>query len=127
MNNKVTVAVFNNMLELSVFRGKLEAEGIACNIKNNLTFEYNPYNTLNMETIELEVPVTDAEKARNLLAAGGYKYENPSEENNLLLKLNHFGEDVIILKDLTPSTRVTLLIVLLTLVLTGMVYFVFFN
>jgi putative signal transducing protein len=127
MNNKVTVAVFNNMLELSVFKGRLEAEGIACSIKNNLTFEYNPYNTLNMETIELEVPDTDSEKAINLLKAGGYKFDNPVDENNLLLKLNHFGEDVIILKDLSLSTRLTLLMVFITLLLTGIVYFVFFN
>lgn len=64
----ITIATFDNASEAYVAKGLLEANGITCQLKNDLVAQ-----TLPIGGVELQVAVEHAEQARQLLESTAEK------------------------------------------------------
>src|SRR3989344_3233286 len=68
----VTVLTTTHPIELAVIRSRLEAEGIACFIQDELTTQVNPFYSNAIGGAKLKVRESDQEAALEILKEGGY-------------------------------------------------------
>ncbi len=64
----VTVAVFSNILEGQLAKGRLESEGIACHLANENIVRMNPFYLNATGGLQLQVDSRELERARELLS-----------------------------------------------------------
>lgn len=65
----VTIKESHYMGDLAVLKSRLESEGIPCRLKNELTTQV--FSHMATFLVELQVPETDLEKVREILAETG--------------------------------------------------------
>ncbi|MFN8277797.1 MAG: DUF2007 domain-containing protein [Chitinophagales bacterium] len=75
-NEWVTVHTFNYATEVPVLRSRLEAEGIACTVPNELTVQSYPLYSVAMGGVPVQVRRKDVVRAREILKEGGYLIES---------------------------------------------------
>lgn len=106
MNNFITVKIFTYPHELAVIRGRLEAEGIECFIKDELTIETNPFYSNALGGIKLQVRENEVQRTIDILKDGGYIKEEintgPSSFNN---KIDTITSKIPFIKNLQYEFR----------------------
>ncbi len=85
----VTVLTFTFAHEVAIIRGRLEAEGITCFVKDELTVQIHPFYSNAIGGVKLQVRESDLNQAIQILKETGYiKGEElqSSQESPLLNK-----------------------------------------
>jgi hypothetical protein len=62
-------------MEVAVIRGRLESEGIACFVQDELTVQANPFYSNAIGGVKLQVRQSDMRRAIEILEEGGYLKE----------------------------------------------------
>jgi hypothetical protein len=72
LENWITIRTFNLPTDAVVIRARLEAEGIECFLKNELTVQVNPFYSNAVGGVQLQVKESDFVNAVAILREGGY-------------------------------------------------------
>ncbi len=87
----ITIQTFELPHELFVLRGRLESEGIQCNVPNEHTHQMQPYFASALGEVRLQVLEKDLERAIEILLEGGYKIEQELEDNKFVKAINNWN------------------------------------
>lgn len=74
----VTLLIFTDNIKLYIVKGLLESEGIACNVKDEMINQVNPFYTPAVGGIKLQISPSDYKRAYAIMKNNGY-FE---DENN---------------------------------------------
>jgi hypothetical protein len=77
MDQYITVLTFTYPHELNIAKGRLQSEGIACNIKDGFTTEVNPFYSNAIGGVKLQVKESDKDRALEILKEGGFILPEP--------------------------------------------------
>jgi hypothetical protein len=117
MNDWVTVASFNYAHQAELLKGRIESEGITCNLKDELTATANPFYSNAIGGVKVQVRQDDVEKTIPILKELGYTIDNDENYNVEVKRIVKFTERIPFIKKLPLERRYTILILLLALVL----------
>lgn len=112
MQDLVTVYSFSYPTEMSIVKAKLEAEGISCWVKDEMTVQVHNFYSNAIGGIKLMVRAKDAETAREILTEAGYIGEQTETFSPFWLKFNAFSDQILLVNKLNPIYRLLLLSVL---------------
>lgn len=84
-----TIKTFNMSHEAIIIRSMLEAEGIECFIKDELTVQVDPFYSNALGGAKLQVKALDSERAIRLLEENGY-IEKEIQDDVLTTKIKSF-------------------------------------
>ncbi|MDR2413676.1 MAG: DUF2007 domain-containing protein [Odoribacteraceae bacterium] len=98
MNKLVTVMTFSDPVEVSILRGRLEAEGIRCFVRDEMTAQVLPFVSDAIGGIKLQVRERDARRTIRLLRLEGYAGRGDFSPSPLELKLYRFFSRLPLLK-----------------------------
>ncbi|MDR0766450.1 MAG: DUF2007 domain-containing protein [Odoribacteraceae bacterium] len=98
MNKLVTVMTFNDPVEVSILRGRLEAEGIRNFARDEMTSQILPLVSDAIGGIKLQVRERDVKRTVRLLRLEGYAGRGDFSPSPLELKLYRFFSRVPLLK-----------------------------
>ena len=90
MNKLVTVMTFSDPLEVSILRGRLEAEGIRCFVRDGMTSKMLPILSDAIGGIKLQVRERDVKRTIRILRLEGYAGPGDFSPSPLDLKLYRF-------------------------------------
>lgn len=85
----ITVLTVTFPYEIAVIRGRLEAEGISCFVKDELTVQVNPFYSNAIGGVKLQVLERDLNQAIEILKKMEYIKEENSQTSE---KLPHINE-----------------------------------
>ena len=68
MDKPVTLRSYTYPTEAAIIRSRLESEGIACFLKNELSIQINPFYSNALGGVELQVDESDLERAQEVLS-----------------------------------------------------------
>ena len=71
--NLVTIATFSSSFDMHVIKGRLEADGITCYVKDEQTVTWDPLLDIAVGGIKLQVVDADVEQAKLLLKDTSYE------------------------------------------------------
>lgn len=109
MQGLVTVYIFSYPTEMSIVKAKMEAEGISCWVKDEMTVQVHNFYSNAIGGIKLMVKAQDVEAAREILAEAGYIGEQTETVSPFWLKFNAFSDQIVLLNKLNPIYRLLLL------------------
>ena len=92
----ITVLTVTFAHEVAIIRGRLEAEGITCFVKDEFTVQVHPFYSNAIGGVKLQVRESDYDQTIEILKETGYIKEEelqPPQENK------HFYKPQIIIKD----------------------------
>lgn len=123
MDKWVTVLTTILPQQLWIIRGRLEAEGIECFIKDELTVQsYNLYSNA-VGGVKLQVLEKDRQRAVEILIELGYLKDEPVRPDFLTL-VDQKTSNFFLLKKMAVTKRVIVLVILASLVLGTILYFI---
>ena len=79
MDKLVTLRTYVYPIEAAIFRCKLEAAGIECYLKNELTVQVNPLYSNAIGGVQLQVNEEDVETAEEILCEDKNKGESDTD------------------------------------------------
>lgn len=120
----VTIATFTYPSELAVIRARLEAEGIECNVRDELTAQVHNFYSNAIGGIKLQVSRQDAEKAIEILKENGYGALQETSTSPFWKKVNSRTEGMPFIEQYTPEVRLILLIAPVVVLLAFVIYYV---
>lgn len=112
MDNFVTVITFSQFLDLAVPKARLEAEGIECRVKDELTVQVHPFYSQAIGGVKLQVKENDIPRAFEVLKEGGFIKEDLGEFKPKN-KLDKATSKIPLLKELVFEVRVMMMVVIL--------------
>ena len=98
MGRLVTIKAFTFSHEVAIVRGRLESEGIYCFVQDELTAQVNPFYSIAIGGVKLQVREEDVEKAVILLKESGYISDEDLQPSRFQLKLLRFFSKIPFLK-----------------------------
>ncbi len=113
MSVLIAIATYSNISELSIARGRLEADGIECFVQDELTVQvYNFYNQA-VGGVKLQVKQEDVETARRILIESDLLADLPPDdyEAKLARKIDRLSAKIPILGRMIIFKRFVYLIV----------------
>lgn len=124
-NHFVTVLIVHYSHETAIIRGRLEAEGIECNLVDELTVQVNPLYSNAVGGVKLQVRESDFEKTYNILKEGGYvtdsDFENPTPK--LITVLDKYTSKIPFIKGFRFEMRIIILVSVLVGLATTIFHF----
>ncbi len=110
MSQFITVATFTYPSELVVIRARLEAEGIECIVRDELTAQVHNFYSNAIGGIKLQVRAEDAVRAMEILKDNGYGIEKETSPSTFWNIVNTKTQSIPFVKHYTPEVRLILLI-----------------
>ena len=121
----ITVAAFTLPTEMHVARSKLEAEGIACQVQDELTVQTHNFYSNAIGGVKLKVQEKDVEIARSLLIEmGAVPDERPKEVPAFLALMDAFTAKIPLLKRLILELRIVIIFTLLISIIAFVLWWV---
>lgn len=106
MQTFVTILVANYALDVSVLKARLESEGIACFLEDEMINQINPLYTAATGGIKLKVRRQDYAAALEVLMEGGYEVSSDLEsENSIVTRLITVTEKIPLLGKIGAGKR----------------------
>ncbi|RYM31508.1 DUF2007 domain-containing protein [Brumimicrobium glaciale] len=123
----VTVLTVYYSHETAVIRGRLEAEGIECNVIDELTVQVNPLYSNAIGGVKLQVRESDFENAIVILKEGGYLTDSDLEKSapKMISFFERNTSKIPLLKNVRFEIRVMVIVAVLVGIIGGL--FVIFN
>ncbi len=109
MNKFITLHSFTFPSELVAIKGRLEAEGIECQVKDELTVQVHNFYSNAIGGIRLQVKEKDYQNAKKILIETGYITEE-NRSDNFWIKINDITKNIPIFKNFRVELRLILLI-----------------
>lgn len=109
MEKFVTLHSFTFPSEIFAIKGRLEAEGIECQTKDELTVQVHNFYSNAIGGIRLQVREKDYEKAKEILIETGYIIEK-GQEKDIWSKVDDYTKNIPFLKKTRVELRFILLI-----------------
>lgn len=119
----VTIATFTYPSEFAVIRARLEAEGIECNVRDELTAQVHNFYSNAIGGIKLQVSHQDAEKAIEILEENGYGALQEISNSPFWKKVHSKTQVIPFIKQYTPEVRLIMLIAPVIMALAFVIYF----
>jgi len=107
-----TIATFDQSSELLVIRSRLEAEGIECFSKDELTVQVNNFYSNAIGGIKLQVRQSDFDKAIEILKSDGYETVADTQQSSFWTKFNGITEKIPLLNRTIPEIRLVILVLI---------------
>lgn len=122
MDKLVEITRFADAADAQVLISYLKAEGIQCNLRNELTNQVlGPYS--GMGGTILEVMESDVERAMELMKAGGYDvYDSTSDTEKKFNKLASLLDKIPFLAKLSTEVRIIVLLTVIALIITALLF-----
>lgn len=122
MDKIVEIARFKNPMDAQVLLSLLRAEGIECNLRNELTAQimssYADIGGAIVEVLEADVP-----QALQVLKEGGYEmYDSNTENAKRINWLNAFTKKIPIVKNFSIEARIIVLLTLIALIVSAILF-----
>ena len=111
-NNFVTILTVSYASEIAIIRGRLESEGIECNLLDELTVQVNPLYSNAIGGVKLQVKESDFESAILILKEGGYLTGSDLEKSvpELISFFERTTSKIPFLKDVRFEIRVMIIV-----------------
>lgn len=123
MDTFITVLTVQYPQQLWIIKGKLESEGIACFVKDELTVQaYNLYSNA-VGGVKLQVQQHDVAKAVEILTELGYIRDEPIKPD-LLTIIESKTNNLPFLKKVSVVNRIIILVLLVVFLITTIAYFI---
>jgi RimJ/RimL family protein N-acetyltransferase len=113
----VTVSTFQYPSDAYVIRAKLEANGIECFLKDEISVQVYNFNSNALGGVKLQVRQSKKYEAINILRDSGYHVEGESEPSVLWSTIDEFTIKIPFLKKLPVELRLVILITLILLII----------
>lgn len=124
MSALVTIATYSNISELAIAKGRLEADGIACFVQDELTVQvYNFYEQA-IGGVKLQVNEEDVETARQILIESGLLADLPPDdyEVRLVRKIDQLSSKIPLLGRLNIFKRFAYLLLILAVLVVAITF-----
>ena len=118
-NHYVTIRTFTYPHEAYIIKGKLEAEGIECFLKDELTVQIDNFYTNALGGVKLQVKESDSTRAIEILKEGGYLQENDFKPSVIWRKMDGFTRKIPLFKRLPLELRAMFILAGLVLLAIG--------
>ena len=115
-DNFVTIKTFTYSHEISIVRGRLEAEDIECAVQDELMAQINPFYSNAIGGVKLQVRESDLERAIEILEESGYKVDDDNIPSPFFIKLDAATSGIPLLKDLRVEFRLLVIVAVLVLI-----------
>ncbi len=114
-NNFITILTFYYAHEVAIVRSRLEAEGIECNIVDELTVQVNPLYSNAIGGVKLQVRENDAKQAIEILKESGYLTEENLKKPNfkVISFFDKYTSKIPFLKEMRFEIRVMIIVTVL--------------
>lgn len=123
MDHFVTIMTFNHPMELAVLRTRLEANGIECFIKDELTTQVTPFYSSAIGGVKLQVKESDVQKSIEILKEGGYINDEDLQRQKKPNKFETATSCIPLLKYLRLELRLMIIVASTAIILIGIIYF----
>jgi hypothetical protein len=119
----VTIATFTLPTQLSIVKGRLEAEGIECFVKDELTVQVNNFYSNAVGGIKLQVCDYDVEKATEILTALGYIKPEDFQKPSFWDKMDILTKRLPLIKKFRVELRLLILVgFIVSIIITSLYY-----
>ena len=88
MEEFITILTFTYPHEMEIVRGRLESEGIECNVLDEFTVQVHNFYSNAIGGIKLQVKKEDLSRALQVLKASGYSIEEQPDISPIYLKID---------------------------------------
>src|SRR5688500_18358504 len=116
MEHYITILTFTYPQDAYIIKGRLEAEGIDCFLKDKLTVQVDNFYTNALGGVKLQVKDSDSERASDILKEAGYLREKDFQPSPFWKSMDGFTRSVPILKLLPLELRAVLVLAAVVLV-----------
>jgi len=123
LNNWKTILTFEYPTEAVVIRSRLEAEGIECYLKDELTAQVNPYYSNAIGGVKLQVKESDLTDALTVLKLAGYWQEPTKTVSKTAIEIDRFTSKIPLFNKLDFIPRMMLLVSLIIGIQTAVVMY----
>jgi hypothetical protein len=127
MNNWVTIATFNYAHQAALLKGRIESEGLLCNIKDELIVNTNPLYSNAIGGVKVQVRDCDVQNVIPLLKELGYNVEADASFEKLVTKVVRFTQKIPIINKYSLERRYTLLMLAASLFLAAILMVVYYS
>jgi hypothetical protein len=124
MDDFVTVLTVSYPQQLWIIKSRLEAEGIVCFVKDELTVQTNNLWSNAVGGVKLQVQRDDFNKAIELLKELDYIKEEATNQDDLLTRMDRKTSSLPFLKNISVAKRIVILFVLFIAILISIIYWV---
>ena len=124
MDDFVTVLTVSYPQQLWIIKGRLEAEGIVCFVKDELTVQSNNLWSNAVGGVKLQVQRENYEKAIELLKELDYIKEDAIIQDDLLTRIDRKTSSLPVLKKFEVANRVIILFILIVSAITTIAYLI---
>lgn len=112
----ITIKTFSYPAEAFLIKSRLEAEGIECLLKDELTIQVDPLLSNAIGGVKLQVKESDVEDAMKVLLELGISADDPNERMPLYNGLETLTSKITILKTLKFEYRLIIMLVIIALI-----------
>jgi hypothetical protein len=127
MNNWVTIATFNYAHQAALLKGRIESEGLLCNIKDELIVNTNPLYSNAIGGVKVQVRDCDVQNVIPLLKELGYNVEADASFEKLVTKVVRFTQKIPVINKYPLERRYTLLMLAASLFLAAILVVVYYS
>jgi len=127
MNNWVTIATFNYAHQAALLKGRIESEGLLCNIKDELIVNTNPLYSNAIGGVKVQVRDCDVQNVIPLLQELGYNVEADASFEKLVTKVVRFTQKIPVINKYPLERRYTLLMLAASLFLAAILVVVYYS
>ncbi|HTA83116.1 MAG TPA: hypothetical protein VK783_09290 [Bacteroidia bacterium] len=127
MNNWVTIATFNYAHQAALLKGRIESEGLLCNIKDELIVNTNPLYSNAIGGVKVQVRDCDVQNVIPLLKELGYNVEADASFEKLVTKVVRFTQKIPVINKYSLERRYTLLMLAASLFLAAILVVVYYS
>jgi len=124
MDDFVTVLTVSYPQQLWIIKSRLEAEGIVCFAKDELTVQSNNLWSNAVGGVKLQVQREDVDRALEILTELGYRKEESGESEDLLTRIDKRTLSIPLLGILKVTTRIYTVAIIATVLITAISYII---
>jgi hypothetical protein len=112
-DNFVTIKTFTYSHEISIVRGRLEAEDIECAVQDELMAQINPFYSNAIGGVKLQVRESDLERATEILTESGYQVDEYDSPNPLYATLDKATSRIPFIRNMRLEFRLMAIVAVL--------------
>ncbi len=127
MNEWVTIATFNYAHQTALLKGRIESEGLLCNIKDELIVNTNPLYSNAIGGVKVQVRDCDVQNVIPLLKELGYNVEGDASFEKLVTKFVRFTQKIPVINKYSLEKRYTVLIIAAAVFLAAILVVVYYS
>ena len=123
MENFITIKTFVSATDLAIPQTLLEANGVECQVLDELTVQVNPLYSNAIGGIKLQVRESDIQKAIEILKNGGFITDEDLNPTDNLAKLKKVISQIPLLRNLRTELQLIIITAIIVSVIVCIMYF----